>query len=430
VPGPVPAARVTVFTIEWKELGVAETSYPLHKIKVVLLEGVHQLAADALDNAGYTVLRHNDAMGEDELVEAAADAHLLGIRSKTQVTRGFLEKTAHLWGLGCFCIGTNQVDLEAASECGTAVFNAPFANTRSVAEKTIAEAITLKRGLFEAAASMREGQWKKSASGRHEVRGMTIGVVGYGHIGSQVSVLAEAMGMRVVFYDTDHKMPLGNAEALGSLEELLEQSDIVTLHVPADATTKNMMNADRIARMKPGACLINNARGSVADLDAVNDALRDGRLGGAAIDVFPSEPVEKVSAFSHPLAGAPNAMLTPHIGGSTEEAQRAIALEVADKLTRYMNNGATLGSVNMPEVDLPKLRDGAHRILHYHRNVPGVLSKLNAMIADLHVNIFAERLESNERFGYVILDVDAKHGEEIKQGLFDIPETIHVRALW
>lgn len=409
---------------------MTQTSYPLHKIKVVLLEGVHPLAEETLSQEGYRVERVEHALHDAELEDAASDAHILGIRSKTQVTRAFLERTKHLWSIGCFCIGTNQVDLDAAAEEGVAVFNAPFANTRSVAELTLAEIIALHRGLIEASEQLRKGRWRKTARGRHEVRGRTLGIVGYGRIGSQVSVLAEALGMRVLFHDIAHRMPLGNATAVDSLDDLLEASDVVTLHVPGGPGTRNLMNAERIMRMKPGACLINNARGDVVNLDALAEALREGRLGGAAVDVFPHEPASGKEPFRSPLADAPNTLLTPHIGGSTEEAQRAIALEVAGKLVRHLNNGATLGAVNMPEVDLPTLREGTHRILHYHRNVPGVLSTLHKMIADLGVNITAEHLESNARFGYVILDVDASRGEQIKRGLAQIPETIRVRTLW
>jgi len=406
------------------------TSYPLHKIKVVLLEGVHPLAEESLGAEGYQVERHRGALEGDALHEIAGDAHLLGIRSKSQLPRGFFERASRLWAVGCFCIGTNQVDLDAAADEGVAVFNAPFANTRSVAELTLAEIIGLHRGVFEASADLHAGRWRKTADGRHEVRGRTLGIVGYGHIGSQVSVLAEAIGMRVIFYDIAHRMPLGNAQPMDSLDALLTEADIVTLHVPGTAQTQNLLSAERIARMKPGACLINNARGDVVDLEALADALRAGRLSGAAVDVFPAEPPAGTDEFRTPLAGVPSALLTPHIGGSTEEAQRTIALEVAGKLARYMNNGSTLGSVNLPEVDLPSLREGSHRILHYHRNVPGVLSKLHTMIADLNVNITAEHLQSNARFGYVILDVDASHGEEIKDGLKQIPETVRVRTLW
>jgi D-3-phosphoglycerate dehydrogenase len=406
------------------------TSYPLHKIKVVLLEGVHALAEESLAGAGYQVERHAGALEGDDLVAVAGDAHLLGIRSKTRLTPAFFEAASRLWGVGCFCIGTNQVALESAADAGVAVFNAPFANTRSVAEMTIAEIIGLARGVFEASHDLRAGRWRKTAAGRHEVRGRTLGIVGYGHIGSQVSVLAEAMGMRVCFFDIAHRLPLGNAEPVDSLDDLLARADVVTLHVPGTARTRGLISAERISQMRPGSLLINNARGDVVDLDALAAALRTGRIGGAAVDVFPSEPTGDTDAFESPLTGAPNVVLTPHIGGSTEEAQRSIALEVAGKLARYMNNGSTLGSVNLPEVDLPTLRGGAHRILHYHRNVPGVLSKLHTMIADLGVNITAEHLQSNARFGYVILDVEEARGEEIKQGLAKIPETVRVRTLW
>ena len=410
---------------------MAHTSYPLHKIKVVLLEGVHPHAVTLMEEAGYTVQVHNGALSESELVEIAADAHMLGIRSKTQLTRGFFEESRHLWAVGCFCIGTNQVDLDAATEHGVAVFNAPFSNTRSVAEKTIAEIICLERRLFERSMALHQGRWIKSAAGSHEVRGLTLGIVGYGRIGSQVSVLAEAMGMRVVYYDTVNRMPLGNAQQVRSLDVLLEQSDVVTLHIPATASTHHMINAASIARMKPGAMLINNARGSVVDLEALGIAIREGRISGAAIDVFPEEPAKNDAPFHTPLLGLPNVILTPHIGGSTVEAQRNISEEVGAKLIKHMNNGSTTLSVNIPEVELPLLHEHHHRILHFHRNVPGVLSKMHRIIADLGVNIAAEFLQSNPRYSYVIMDVAPEGSEALKDRLkAEVEETIRVRSIW
>jgi D-3-phosphoglycerate dehydrogenase len=406
-----------------------ETTYPLHKIRVVLLEGVHEEAADALSREGYDVRLSDAALTGPALIDEAGDAHILGIRSKTQVTKEYLDRADRLWAVGCFCIGTNQIDLPAAAAKGVAVFNAPFANTRSVAEMTIAEIVALHRGLFDCSTQVHAGRWRKSSGGRFEVRGRTLGIVGYGHIGSQVSVLAEAMGMHVIFHDIDFKLPLGNARAVGSLDELLQRADVVTLHVPKTADTHNLLSATRIRSMRKGAFLINNARGDVVDVDALADALRSGRLAGAAVDVFPTEPAGAADDFATPLAGAPNTILTPHIGGSTEEAQRNIGVDVAAKLARYMNNGSTVGAVNVPQVDLPTLNPAWRRILHYHRNVPGVLGHLHSMIADLGVNIHSEHLQSNPEFSYVILDVDDERGDELKAGLASVPATIRVRTL-
>lgn len=409
---------------------VAATSYPLHKIKVVLLESIHPVATELLEAEGFSVVRHDGSMGGDALLEAAGDAHILGIRSKTLVDRSFLEQCRHLWAIGCFCIGTDQVDLEAAADAGVAVFNAPFSNTRSVAEKTIAEVIALHRGLFDASMKMHRGEWHKSASGAHEVRGRTLGIVGYGRIGSQVSVLAESLGMRVLYHDVLKQMPLGNATPAGSLGDLLAQADTVTLHVPATGATRGLIGRAELARMPRHAHLINNARGSIVDLEALAEAIREGRIAGAALDVFPSEPQSSRDSFASPLAGLPNVILTPHIGGSTIEAQRNIADEVAGKLAKLMNNGSTTTAVNLPEVELPMLHPDHHRILHLHRNVPGVLSKLHTLIADLGINIASEILQSNARHGYVILDVQATKGEALKTRLKEIPETIRVRTLW
>ncbi|MBL0928165.1 MAG: phosphoglycerate dehydrogenase [Phycisphaerales bacterium] len=408
----------------------APTSYPRHKIKVVLLEGVHPRAVELFESQGFTVEAHKAALSGPDLADAAADAHLLGIRSKTQIDAAFLEKAQRLWGIGCFCIGTNQVDLAAAAARGVAVFNAPFSNTRSVAEKTIGEIIALHRSLADKSAAMHRGVWDKSAAGAHEIRGRTLGLVGYGRIGSQTSVLAEALGMRVLYFDVAERLPLGNAQPVRSLEALLEQSDVVSLHVPATPATENMIGAPQLARMRKGAYLINNARGSVADLDALAAAIRSGRIAGAAVDVFPDEPESNDEPFRSPLMGLPNVILTPHIGGSTAEAQRNIAEEAAGKLIKFMNNGTTATAVNFPEVELPLLHDGHHRVLHYHRNVPGVLSNLHKVMADLRVNIVAEYLQSNPRYSYVIVDVDPSHGEALKEGLKKIPETIRLRTLW
>jgi len=412
------------------DIPAAATSYPLNKIRVALFEGVHARAAKTLRAAGYTVETFAGAATGNEAIERAAEAHIVGIRSRSQLREPFFARASKLWAIGCFCIGTDQVDLESAASRGVAAFNAPFANTRSVAELTIAECVALSRRLFERSALLHQGAWRKSSTGAHEVRGRTLGIVGYGRIGSQVSVLAEALGMRVRFFDTAPVLPLGNAQPAPSLDALLESSDIVTIHVPGSPATVNLMSEARIAQMRPGACLINNARGNIVDVDALASALRAGALTGAAIDVFPKEPASSEEPFDSPLRGLPNVILSPHVGGSTEEAQAAIAEEVATKLIRFMNNGSTTVAVNVPEVDLPVLAPDRHRILHFHQNVPGVLSKLHAMIADLGVNIHAETLGSDAKHGYVILDVDAKEGKAIKAGLRAIPETIRVRALW
>jgi D-3-phosphoglycerate dehydrogenase len=406
------------------------TSYPLHKIKVVLLESVHPRAVEALESQGYTVESHKAALSGRELIAAAGDASLLGIRSKTRLTPEFFEAAPRLWAVGCFCIGTNQVDLQAAAARGVTVFNAPFSNTRSVAEKTIAEIIALSRQLCDRSMQMHRGVWVKSAAGSHEIRGRTLGIVGYGRIGSQLSIMAEALGMRVVYFDIAERLPLGNAAAVRSLDALLEQSDVVTLHVPATESTRSMFGAAQFARMRKGAHFINNARGEVVDEGALAAALKSGHLGGAAVDVFGVEPESNDEPFTSPLIGLPNVILTPHIGGSTLEAQKNIADEVSSKLVKFMNNGSTATAVNFPEIDLPMLHAGHHRILHYHHNVPGVLSRLHAMIADLGVNIAAETLQSNPRYGYVILDVDPSRGEQLRDRLREIPETIRVRTLW
>jgi len=406
------------------------TSYPLHKIKIVLLENVHPLAAESLRAEGFTVEEHKKALSGRELVEAAGDAHLVGIRSKTHLDASFFEQATRLWGVGCFCIGTNQVDLAAAADGGIVVFNAPFSNTRSVAELTIAEIIALSRSMTDRSAQMHGGTWTKSAEGAHEVRGRTLGIVGYGRIGSQVSILAEAMGMRVVYFDTSNTLPLGNAQARPSLADVLREADVVTLHVPATDSTRGMIGAREIALMKRGAHLINNARGEVVDVDALAAALRDGRLAGAALDVFPREPSSNTEPFESPVRGMANVVLTPHIAGSTEEAQRNIADEVATKLAKFMNNGSTSTAVNVPQVELPVLHPGHRRILHFHRNVPGVLSRMHRMMADLGVNITAEYLQSNPRHSYVIVDVEHGDDEALREGLKAIPETIRVRTLW
>lgn len=408
----------------------SSTSYPLHKIKVVLLENIHTDAVRAFERAGFTVEHHTRAYNDDELIAVASDAHIIGVRSKSHLTAKFLESANRLWAIGCFCIGTNQVDLPVAAAKGIPVFNAPFSNSRSVAELVISEIVALHRQLFDRSAKMHRGEWWKSAVGAHEVRGRTLGIIGYGRIGSQTSVLAEGMGLNVIYHDVVDVLPIGNAQRAESLQALLAQSDVVSLHVPGTPLTKGMIGADEIALMKPTAFLLNNARGNVVDVDALADALKNNRLAGAAVDVFPLEPSSNKEAFESPLRGLDNVILTPHIGGSTAEAQRGIGQTVSSKLINLMNQGATDTAVNFPEVQLPKLRADLHRVVHYHRNQPGVLGKMHSMIADLGINISAQYLQSNDTYAYAILDVDPIHGDELKAQLEQVPGTIRVRTLW
>ncbi|MEM9166034.1 MAG: phosphoglycerate dehydrogenase [Planctomycetota bacterium] len=410
------------------------TSFPKDQIRVVLLEKVHARADEVFAAAGYAVERIDRALSPDELIDAAGDAHVIGVRSRTAIPPEALGRMPRLLAAGCFCIGTDHVALDAARTRGTPVFNSPFGNTRSVAELTIAECVALSRRLGDRSAQMHAGEWVKSAAGAKEVRGKTLGIVGYGHIGSQVSVLAEAMGMRVMFFDTASKLPLGNASHADSLVALLEASDIVTLHVPDTPATQGLIGAAEIARMKPGAMLINNARGSVVDIPALAAALRERRLAGAAADVFPIEPGSPAEPFESELRGLDNVILTPHVGGSTEEAQATIADDVATKLVRFLDNGSTTGAVNVPEVELPSqaVTSGTrpHRILHFHRNVPGVLSRLHGSISELGVNVLGEYLQTDPELGYVVLDVDPRGAEGLGPALKKIPDTVRLRVLW
>ncbi len=413
-----------------------KTSFPKSKIRVVLAEGVHPSGEAILRDEGFKVDRIDGAIAPADLPSALAGAHIVGIRSKTQIDATAIDGTDRLLAIGCFCIGTNQVDTDASALRGVPVFNSPFSNTRSVAELTICEIIALHRRLADRSAQMHAGVWQKSSSGAHEIRGRTLGIVGYGRIGSQVSVLAEAMGMRVIFYDQVQVLPLGNARQAKSLKELLKESDVVTLHVPATPDTDTLIGAKELGAMKPGAMLINNARGTVVDVDALAAALKSGSIGGAAVDVFPSEPGANGPGFESALAGAPNVVLTPHVGGSTEEAQESIAKDVAQKLVRFVNNGSTTGGVNVPEVELPEQvgasGERVHRILHFHRNVPGVLTKLHAVISRTNANVVAEHLRTDERVGYVVLDVAPMDdwGATMLDELKAIPETLGVRLLW
>lgn len=409
---------------------MSKVSLDKSKIKFLLLEGVHQSAVETLHSEGYTNIEYlKTALAEDELIERISDAHFVGLRSRTQLTRRVFENAPKLIGVGCFCIGTNQVDLQAAQEHGVAVFNAPFSNTRSVAELVIAEAILLLRGIPEKNAACHRGGWLKSAAGSYEIRGKTLGLIGYGSIGSQTSVLAESLGMKVCFYDVVTKLPLGNATQMRSLDDLLEQSDIVSLHVPETGATKNMIGARELGLMKKKAILLNASRGTVIDIDALADAIKSGHLAGAAIDVFPVEPKGNDDEFVSPLRGLDNVLLTPHIGGSTMEAQENIGVEVAEKLVKYSDNGTTTSSVNFPEVALPEHPD-AHRLLHVHANIPGVLSAINRVFSDNQINISSQYLQTNEKVGYVVLDVHSPYSETALEQLRNIEGTIRCRVIF
>ena len=432
-----------------------KTSFPKGQIEAVLLEGVHPHGVEMLTSEGFKVEALPKALEGAAFRKAVANAHIIGIRSKTDLNAQILVASPRLLAVGCFCIGTNQVDLDAACASGVPVFNSPFSNTRSVAELTIAEIVGLHRRLCDKSAQMHAGNWDKSADGAHEVRGRTLGIIGYGRIGSQVSVLAESMGLRVVYFDVLPRLPMGNAKTAKSLKEVLEQSDVVSLHVPATPRTDKLIAKRELAQMKKGSYLINNSRGSVVDIKALAEALQSKHLAGAALDVFPEEPAGKGENFNSEIRNLPNVILTPHVGGSTEEAQESIADDVCGKLLKFVNNGSTTGAVNVPEVELPEqtidgseqiveaqdVKSGSakfarkhslrrHRILHFHKNVPGVLSKMHTIIAKLGGNISAEYLQTNQDIGYVVLDVDPSDGEAIAQGLREIPETIRVRVLW
>ena len=412
---------------------MTKTSLDKSKIKILLLEGIHSSAAEKFQADGYSNIEyHQKALRSEELASAAADAYFVGIRSATQLDREFFENASRLTGVGCFCIGTNQVDLAAAEERGVPVFNAPFSNTRSVAELVLAEIILLLRGIPQRNAAAHRGGWLKTATGSHEVRGKTLGIVGYGHIGTQVGVLAESLGMQVIFHDIETRLALGNARQAQSLDALLEAADVVTLHVPETAATFQMIGGGQLERMKPGAGLINASRGTVVEIEALAGALRSGQLCGAAIDVFPAEPKSTTQEFLSPLRGMDNVLLTPHIGGSTEEAQENIGIEVANKLIRYSNNGSTLGAVNFPEVSLPE-HPGKHRVLHIHRNQPGVLSAINAVFSEEAINIAGQYLQTDAKVGYVVIDVETDERAEtvsIRRKLELVPGTIRTRILY
>lgn len=400
------------------------------KIRFLLLEGVHQNALDVLHAAGYTNIDYRKtALEEDELIEAIQDAHFVGLRSRTQLTEKVIAAANKLTAVGCFCIGTNQVDLDAALVRGVPVFNAPYSNTRSVAELVLAQTILLLRGIPEKNAMVHRGGWSKSAEGSYEARGKTLGIVGYGSIGSQLSVLAESLGMRVIYFDTITKLPLGNARQVATLNELLAEADVVSLHVPDVPSTRNFMRAEQFAQMKQGGIFINAARGTCVDIDALADALKSEHLHGAAIDVFPKEPKANDEEFVSPLRGLDNVILTPHIGGSTQEAQANIGLEVAEKFVRYSDSGATITSVNFPEVSMPQ-QEGTHRLLHIHKNVPGVLSAVNLLFAKQNINIAAQTLMTKGDVGYLVMDVDASASDAALEALQGVEGTIRVRVLY
>ena len=407
-----------------------DSSAAKSELQAVLFEGIHPSAVEALEQAGYTrIVTHAKSLSGEELLAAIADAHFVGVRSRTQLTAEVLQHARRLVAVGCFCIGTNQVDLKEAMRLGVPVFNAPFSNTRSVAELVLAQIIMLMRGIPEKNAVLHRGGWVKSAADSFEVRGKTLGIIGYGHIGTQIGVLAEQLGMRVTFTDIEAKLPLGNAQPMSSLEALLSAADVVTLHVPETPQTALMIGAAQLAAMKPGSHLINASRGSVVDIEALTKALESRHLHGAAIDVFPIEPQGNDSAFVSPLTRFDNVILTPHIGGSTLEAQVNIGTEVAAKLIRYSSNGSTTSAVNFPEVALPA-HTGRSRLLHIHRNVPGVMAHVNERLSEAGINIAAQYLSTNEEVGYVVIDVDTAASQVALDELCAVPETIRCRILY
>lgn len=408
---------------------IKNTSYPKDKINILLLENISDAAVEEIKSAGYNNIRKlSAALAEADLIKEVKDVHLLGIRSKTLVTEKVLAKANKLLAIGCYCIGVNQVNMKAATKSGVAVFNSPYSNTRSVAELVMGLSIMLIRKIADKNKAAHEGVWLKDAKGSFELRGKTLGIIGYGNIGSQVSVLAEALGMDVVFYDVESKLPLGNAQNARTLKELLAKSHIVTLHVPSDKTTRSIINAQTIAQMRKGSILINHSRGDVVDIPALAEALEKGQLSGAAIDVFPEEPEKNGGYFHTELQGLPNVILTPHIGGSTEEAQFNIGLDVTSKLLNYLERGITTGSHSIPALNLTPQAD-AHRILHIHKNVPGVLGEINSTLSSHKINILGQFLKTNDDIGYVVLDVNTALSKEALTLLKGVKETIKVRAI-
>jgi D-3-phosphoglycerate dehydrogenase / 2-oxoglutarate reductase len=406
------------------------TSYPKEKIRILFLENISDAAVKNFKQSGYVkVDKITKALTEEQLIEEIKDVHILGIRSKTQITPAILAAAKKLQAIGCFCIGVNQVDLKAATKSGVVVFNAPYSNTRSVAELVIGASIMLIRRIPDKNKAAHEGIWMKDAKGSFELRGKTLGIIGYGNIGSQVSVLAEALGMKVIFYDVETKLPLGNAEDAKSLKELLGRADIVTLHVPETSQTKNIINKNNLKYFKKGSILINYARGEVVDLDALSKAIHEGNISGAAIDVYPWEPEKNGDHFKTPMQNCPNVILTPHIGGSTEEAQQNIGQDVSVKLFNYLEKGITFGSHTVPALALPP-QEGSHRILHIHNNVPGVLSAINTQLSKHNINIVGQYLKTNDEIGYVVLDVDKKLSAQALELLKEVKATIKVRMLY
>jgi D-3-phosphoglycerate dehydrogenase len=406
------------------------TSYPKEKINILFLENISDVAVKYFNDKGYANVRKlNGALSEEQLIKEIKNVHLVGIRSKTKLTAKVIEAAEKLQAIGCFCIGINQVDLTSATGHGIAVFNAPYSNTRSVAELVIGSSIMLIRKIIDKNKAAHEGKWNKDAAGSYELRGKTLGIIGYGNIGSQLSVLAEGLGMKVIFYDAETKLPLGNAEAKKTLKELVASADIISLHVPETASTKNLINKNILKSFKKGSILINYARGEVVDLDALAKALTDGQLSGAAIDVFPWEPEKNGDKFTSPLQGLSNVLLTPHIGGSTQEAQHNIGDDVSGKLFNYLEKGVSFGSHTIPALSLPP-QEGTHRILHIHRNVPGVLSEINTQLSKHKINILGQYLKTNDAIGYVVLDVDKSLSNNALALLKNVKDTIKVRMLY
>ena len=400
------------------------------KIKFLLLEGVHQSAIDALAKAGYTnVVAYPKALPADDLKKEIKDAHFVGIRSRTQLSAEIFEAADRLVAIGCFCIGTNQVDLEAAAKRGIPVFNAPFSNTRSVAELVMAEVILLLRGVPQRSAAAHRGEWQKSATGAFECRGKTLGIIGYGNIGMQLGVIAESLGMKVIYFDVESKLPLGNAQPKATLDALLKEAHVVSLHVPQHASTELLIGRSEIAAMRSGSILINASRGNVVDLDALAEALNGSHIGGAAIDVFPVEPRSNNDEFVSPLRGLDQCILTPHIGGSTQEAQENIGVEVAEKLTRYSDNGTTTSAVNFPEVALPE-HEGKHRLLHVHQNIPGIMSAINQVFSESSVNVSGQYLQTMGDTGYVVIDIESDYSKTLISQLSGIEGTLRTRVLF
>ncbi len=413
---------------------ISKKSLAKDKIKILLLEGVHQSALEELKEKGYTNIEYiKTSLSNDDLIAKIADVHFIGIRSRTQLTDEVITHAKKLVAIGCFCIGTNQVDIKAAKKRGIPVFNAPFSNTRSVAELVLGEALLLLRGIPEKSAKAHRGEWLKSAVGSFEARGKTLGIIGYGHIGTQLGILAETLGMRVRFYDIETKLPLGNASQSSSLKSLLNEADVVSLHVPETPQTQYMIGKDQFTAMKKGAIFINASRGTVVDIEALAQALTDKKIAGAAIDVFPVEPKGNDDEFVSPLRGFDNVILTPHIGGSTKEAQENIGLEVASKLAKYSDNGSSLSAVNFPEVSLPEHslpgETGTSRLLHIHHNQPGVLTKINQAFAENNINIASQYLQTDSEIGYVVIDIESSDSAQALKALKAIDGTIKARIL-